>query len=175
VARVQVKAADVKKSAATWDKVYAHFAAAQKAAEGSKSERTQAREDSRADLIVSPPNPDSTHLMANQVQIIWGNALYDQSQIWAGVGLDGWKVMVEDAQARFLLATCKEADVHDAMRSHIQAADLDLPPDDAPAAAEAEKPLDKKPAAAAAATGADKAEGGAKGLPALKGKKRGKA
>ena len=110
------------------------------------------------------------------MQIIWGNALYDQSQIWAGVGLDGWKDMVADAKARFLSATCKESDINDALRNHIKAEDLDVPPE--PEAEGAAKPASKT-TDAAEATGAKKGgEGakkeGAKGLPALKKKKGGK-
>ena len=159
---VQVKAADVKKSAGVWDKVYKQFTAAEAAASGQKADKTQEREDARADAVVSPPFTDETHLMDNQVQIIWGNALYDQSQIWAGVGLDGWQAMVEDAKKRFIAATCKEADVIDALRSHIKADELDLPPAPEPPAPPAPVPEKKPPA--------EKKEG-AKGLPALKKKK----
>jgi uncharacterized protein GlcG (DUF336 family) len=167
VLSLQVKAADVKKTVATWGKVYEQFGKAQKAAMGTKSAKTQEREASRADLVVSPPNQDETHLMSNQVQIIWGNALYDQSQIWAGVGLDGWKDMVDDAKARFIGATCKESDVNDALRNHIQSEDLDLPPEQKPV------PPPAPPLIAEKKSVAEKKEG-AKGLPALKKKKSGK-
>ena len=165
---MQVQSADVKKSGDIWSQVYEYFAKAEKAAEGQKEARTQEREDSRADVVVSPPFNDQTHLIENQVQIIWGNALYDQSQIWAGVGLDGWKQMVDDAKKRFISATCKESDVIDALRNHIGAEGLDLPPEEKADEKDKvpEKVPEKKPASA------EKSEGGAKGLPALKKKKK---
>jgi hypothetical protein len=156
---------DVKKSEATWKLVYKYFDKAQQAASGEKTDKTKKREESRTDSIVSSPRPDETHLIQNQVQIIWGNALYDQSQIWAGVGLDGWKAMVEDARSRFLRADCKESDVLDALRNHICADELDLPVEEKPQPAAAAPPAEKK--------AEKKAEKGAKGLPMLKKKKGG--
>jgi hypothetical protein len=61
--------------------VYDMFKKAETAAAGNKAEKTKEREASRADLVVSQPYPDETHLLKNQVKIIWGNALYDQSQV----------------------------------------------------------------------------------------------
>jgi hypothetical protein len=78
---LQVTKEDVMKSKETWEKVYEMFKQAEAAAAGSKSELTKEREASRADLVVSQPYPDETHLLKNQVKIIWGNALYDQSQV----------------------------------------------------------------------------------------------
>jgi hypothetical protein len=161
---LQVKKEDVQRSEKTWAKVYEMFRRAEAAAAGEKSEKTKEREASRAEYVVSQPYPDETHLMKNQVKIIWGNALYDQSQIWAGLGLAGWKEMVTDARAHFLDATCKERDVLEALRNHIRSDELDLPEEEKPAAA---------PAAEASGDGGDKkAETGAKGLPSLKGKKK---
>ena len=164
---MQITADDVRKSEKAWGTVYDYFKQAQEAARGEKGAKTAEREASRAALIVSPPNPDETHLLQNQVQIIWGNALYDQSQIWAGVGMDGWKAMVDDAKQRFLGASCKEADVNDALRNHIQADELDLPLE--------EKPQPPAPAPVPEKKTAEKGGGGAKGLPALKKKKGGGA
>jgi hypothetical protein len=178
---VQVTKEAVEKSKPIWDKVYASFKRAEEAASGSKAEKTEQREAARADLVSSPPATDETHLMANQVKIIWGNALYDQSQIWAGVGLDGWKDMVEDARTRFISATCKESDVVEAMRNHICAEQLDLPILDkvpakvpAKAAAQANAPTPAKvaePAKTAADGKAASKDAPRGGLPALKGKK----
>lgn len=78
---LQVSKDDVKKSKKTWDKVYEMFKKAEVAASGDKSDKTKEREAARADLAVSTPYPDDTHLLKNQVKIIWGNALYDQSQV----------------------------------------------------------------------------------------------
>lgn len=164
---VQVKKADVEKSRKAWDKVYAQFKAAEQVAAGEKTDKTKEREAARAEYVVSPPFTDETHLLPNQVKIIWGNALYDQSQIWAGVGLSGWKEMVEDAKARFLSATCKEKDVLEALRNHINAGDLDLPAEEKP-----EEPLAPAPAKALESEAAGGKEDGPKGLPALKGKKK---
>lgn len=163
---VQVKKGDVEKSRKAWDKVFAQFKAAEAVAEGEKTEKTKEREAARTDAVVSPPFTDETHLLPNQVKIIWGNALYDQSQIWAGVGLAGWKEMVEDAKSRFLSATCKEKDVLEALRNHINASELDLPAE--------EKVEEKEVPAAKPAEGEAAAakEAAPKGLPALKGKKK---
>eukprot|EP00892_Ulva_mutabilis_P001101 jgi/Ulvmu1/10992/UM007_0172.1 len=163
-----VKKGDVEKSKKAWEKVYAQFKAAESAAAGEKTEKTQEREAQRADYVVSQPFTDETHLLPNQVKIIWGNALYDQSQIWAGVGLPGWQEMVEDAKARFLSATCKEKDVLDALRNHIRADELDLPPEEKPE----EKPAEKVAPAAPAEAEAGAKQAGVKGLPSLKGKKK---
>lgn len=164
-----MKKGDVERSKKAWDKVYAQFKAAEQVAAGEKTDKTKEREAARAEYVVSPPYTDETHLLPNQVKIIWGNALYDQSQIWAGVGLPGWKDMVEDAKARFLSATCKERDVMEALRNHINASELDLPPEEKPV----EKPV---PAPAPLPIKAPEAEGGKDaaplGLPALKGKKK---
>lgn len=165
---VQVKKNDVEKSRKAWDKVYSQFKAAEQVAVGEKTAKTQEREAARADYVVSQPFTDETHLLPNQVKIIWGNALYDQSQIWAGVGLQGWKEMVEDAKARFLSATCKEKDVLEALRNHIKADELELPPEPKPEEAPAAK-VEEKPAEAEAAPAKEAAP---KGLPALKGKKK---
>lgn len=164
---VQVKKGDVEKSRKAWDKVYAQFKAAEAVAEGEKTEKTKEREAARTDVVVSPPFTDETHLLPNQVKIIWGNALYDQSQIWAGVGLSGWKEMVEDAKSRFLSATCKEKDVLEALRNHINASELDLPVEEKVEEKEATPPA--KPAEGEATAAKEPAP---KGLPALKGKKK---
>jgi hypothetical protein len=158
---------DVKRSEGSWKLVYEYFDKAQQASSGDKAEKTKEREEQRAEAIVSSPRSDETHLIQNQVQIIWGNALYDQSQIWAGVGLDGWKAMVEDARSRFLRAACKDSDVLDALRNHICGDELDLPIEEKPQTpvAPSPPPAEKKPE--------KKAEKGAKGLPTLKKKKGG--
>lgn len=162
--------------------MYDTFAQASEVCSKEKLDITKEREAARADDIVSPDMPDLTHLLPHQVQIMWGNALYDQSQLWAGLELDGWKDMVREAQRRFTEATCNEKDVMQALRNHLKAGELDLPEPVVEAAKDEAKakvpeptgePEEAKAAAAAAAATAEAeaAKKPAKGLPSLAARK----
>ena len=86
---------------------------------------------------------------------MWGNALYEQSQMRAATGAkeEEWRGPLDAATTKFRDAGCPEADVITALRAHVKAADLDLPAEE-----EAEVKEEKKTEA--------------KGLPSLDSKKK---
>jgi hypothetical protein len=59
--------------------------------------------------------------------VMWGNLMYEYSQILAAVKED-WRPTLDHAVANFRAAGCPEEDITSALRAHTQAASLDLPP-----------------------------------------------
>ena len=58
---------------------------------------------------------------------MWGNLLYEYSQILAAVDRP-WRDILDEATANFCKAGCPEADIRNALGAHSRAAELDLPP-----------------------------------------------
>jgi ribosome recycling factor len=113
-----------------------------------------------------------------QTLIIWGNMLYEHSQLLAAAKLPGVKELAKQAEQKFKDAGCAAGDIRNALMNHIAKEEIEIPP-------EPEKPAGKDDAPAKDDTTASKAkedapaskakEGEAvKGLPAL-GKPKGKA
>ena len=61
-------------------------------------------------------------------QVMWGNLLYEASQIYAGAGRPDWRETLDAAVERFRSAGCPEPDIRAALGNHTQAEQLDLPP-----------------------------------------------
>lgn len=74
----------------------------------------------------SPPEEEAGP-WANVV-VMWGNALYEASQMRAAVGANDWRPLLDAAAQKFRDAGCPEADVVAALRAHVKAGELDLPP-----------------------------------------------
>ena len=72
--------------------------------------------------------PEDAGPWANII-VMWGNALYEQSQMRAATGAkeEEWRGPLDAATAKFRDAGCPEADVITALRAHVKAAALDLP------------------------------------------------
>ena len=65
------------------------------------------------------------------IMVMWGNALYEASQMHAAVNLaneKAWRPLLDSAVAKFRDAGCPEADITAALRAHLAAEKLDLPP-----------------------------------------------
>ena len=74
----------------------------------------------------APAEPDEANAWANVV-VMWGNLLYEASQMRAAVGRE-WRGALDDAVAKFRAAGCPEPDIRQALANHTQAEHLDLPP-----------------------------------------------
>lgn len=89
------------------------------------------REEGEAVQEGQPPPQDENNMWAHCL-VMWGNLLYEYSQILAAVEAD-WKPVLDKAVSNFRGAGCPEDDITAALRAHTQAAHLDLPPADAAA------------------------------------------
>ncbi|KAK9834855.1 hypothetical protein WJX81_004062 [Elliptochloris bilobata] len=114
----------------------------------------------------APVEPEEVNHWAN-VTVMWGNLLYEASQMRAAVGRE-WRPALDEAVAKFRAAGCPEPDIRQALANHTQAAHIDLPP------LEPEKPAEK-PVEKPAANGRPEGEEGPKGIPALPNKPKKKA
>jgi len=61
------------------------------------------------------------------VVVMWGNLLYEASQMRAAVGRP-WRPALDAAVAKFRAAGCPEPDIRQALANHTQAEHLELPP-----------------------------------------------
>ena len=60
--------------------------------------------------------------------VMWGNLLYEASQMYAAGGAADWKDTLDAAVEKFRAAGCPEPDIQAALRNHTEAEKLDLPP-----------------------------------------------
>lgn len=65
--------------------------------------------------------------------VMWGNLLYEASQMYAAAGRPDWKATLDNAADNFRAAGCPENDIRAALGNHTQAEHLDLPPLKVPA------------------------------------------
>mmetsp|Transcript_5803 Transcript_5803/g.16302 ORF Transcript_5803/g.16302 Transcript_5803/m.16302 type:complete len:613 (-) Transcript_5803:272-2110(-) len=78
-----------------------------------------------------------------QALVMWGNVLYEQSQVRATVGKE-WKPLLDEAVRKFNEAGCQKADIRTALLNHLKKDEIDIPPELQPE----EKPVEpEKPAA----------------------------
>ena len=64
-------------------------------------------------------------------QVMWGNLLYELSQMRAAVGQE-WRPLLDEATAKFRAAGCPEADIRQALSQHTMKEDIDLGPEPEP-------------------------------------------
>eukprot|EP00879_Flechtneria_rotunda_P012905 GHRR01013478.1.p1 GENE.GHRR01013478.1~~GHRR01013478.1.p1 ORF type:complete len:187 (+),score=119.38 GHRR01013478.1:340-900(+) len=69
--------------------------------------------------------------LSGHAQVVYGNSLYEWSQILAAVGQE-WRPVLDDAVARFKDAGCADTDIRNALKNHTQVDQLDLGPDPEP-------------------------------------------
>jgi len=74
----------------------------------------------------APADPDEVNPWANVV-VMWGNLLYEASQMRAAVDRP-WRPALDAAVAKFRAAGCPEPDIRQALANHTQAEHLELPP-----------------------------------------------
>eukprot|EP01026_Neomeris_dumetosa_P075524 TRINITY_DN7992_c0_g1_i1.p1 TRINITY_DN7992_c0_g1~~TRINITY_DN7992_c0_g1_i1.p1 ORF type:complete len:638 (-),score=123.75 TRINITY_DN7992_c0_g1_i1:253-2166(-) len=73
----------------------------------------------------------------NQLLVMWGNMLYEQSQLRAAIELD-WREKLESATEKFRIAGCAVKDIRQALANHVKGEEIELPPlDETPSIAEA--------------------------------------
>lgn len=60
--------------------------------------------------------------------VMWGNLLYEASQMYAAAGREDWKATLDQAVENFRAAGCPENDIRTALGNHTQVEHLDLPP-----------------------------------------------
>lgn len=113
-----------------------------------------------------PPNPEEDINFYAQSLVLIGNLLYEQSQITAAVGQDGWKDMVEKAAKLFKQAGCVQSDIKAALTSHIKHDEIDIPQDEPEEAK-------KEAAVEDGASKSEQAKEPVKGLPSLAPKAKG--
>ena len=72
--------------------------------------------------------PEEEHNPWAHCMVMWGNLLYEASQMYAAGGNKEWKDTLDAAVEKFRAAGCPEADIQAALRNHTEADQLDLPP-----------------------------------------------
>ena len=119
--------------------------------------------------LASPPS---------NMLIMWGNALYEWSQVLAAINKSEWRAVLDTATEKFRASGAAETDIRAALKNHTRVADLNLGPDPEPEPAPAPAAAAAAAAPAAAAPASADAEAGkaapeqAKGLPSLEVKKK---
>jgi len=92
--------------------------------------------DTKTESSAKEENPDEPGLKTHAL-VMWGNVIFEQSQILAATGGD-WKPSLDEAIAKFKEAGCNEKDINQALKTHFKADELDIP--------ELETEEDKQPA-----------------------------
>ena len=72
--------------------------------------------------------PEEEHNPWAHCMVMWGNLLYEASQMYAAGGAQDWKDSLDAAVEKFRAAGCPEPDIQAALRNHTEAEKLDLPP-----------------------------------------------
>ena len=72
--------------------------------------------------------PEEEHNPWAHCMVMWGNLLYEASQMYAAGGNKDWKDSLDAAVEKFRAAGCPEPDIQAALRNHTEADQLDLPP-----------------------------------------------
>ena len=72
--------------------------------------------------------PEEEHNPWAHCMVMWGNLLYEASQMYAVGGAADWKDSLDAAVEKFRAAGCPEPDIQAALRNHTEAEKLDLPP-----------------------------------------------
>ncbi|KAF8067116.1 CLMP1 [Scenedesmus sp. PABB004] len=133
-ALARLKAADVDSAAPhmdaahTWYKQAAEAAAAAESAH--KAEAAAKAGDGDADkapaaAAASAGGAGGDMSLAGHAQVLYGNSLYEWSQVLAAVGKE-WRALLDQAVDCFKAAGCAQADIRAALKNHSQAEHLDL-------------------------------------------------
>ena len=64
-------------------------------------------------------------------QVMWGNLLYELSQMKAAVG-EEWHPLLDEATNKFRIAGCPESDIRGALSGHTMKDEIDLGPEPEP-------------------------------------------
>eukprot|EP00191_Tetraselmis_sp_GSL018_P019770 CAMPEP_0177592292 /NCGR_PEP_ID=MMETSP0419_2-20121207/8478_1 /TAXON_ID=582737 /ORGANISM="Tetraselmis sp., Strain GSL018" /LENGTH=632 /DNA_ID=CAMNT_0019083141 /DNA_START=169 /DNA_END=2066 /DNA_ORIENTATION=- len=67
-----------------------------------------------------------------QALVMWGNVLYEQSQVRAAVGGKNWKELIDEAVAKFNEAGCQQSDIRTALLNHLKKDEIEIPPEPEP-------------------------------------------
>jgi len=103
------------------------FEKAEAAVPADERNRKQPLQPADGSPITEEPGP-----WAN-IMVMWGNALYEASQLFACVNLGNekqWRPLLDSAVSKFRDAGCPEVDIQAALRAHLAAEKLDLEPVD---------------------------------------------
>ena len=93
------------------------------ALEGLEGEDAHTREKTTVDPVVTVtpepagPEDEGDVSLRSQALIMWGNVMYEQSQIAAGRD-EEWRELLDRAVDKFHEANCSKADVENALRTH---------------------------------------------------------
>ncbi|WIA12548.1 hypothetical protein OEZ85_006209 [Tetradesmus obliquus] len=182
-ALTKIKAADVEAAKAHMDTAHTWYKKAHEAAVALEQQRkaeadAKQKEEGGDAAAAAPKQPDAAAngaagepmALPAHAQVMYGNSLYEWSQVLAAVGGE-WRGLLDEAVACFKDAGCAEPDIRTALKNHTQAEQLDLGPDPEP---------EQQPAAAAAAAAQQQQQHKpvppeAKGLPKLERKPKEKA
>ncbi|EPS58441.1 hypothetical protein M569_16373, partial [Genlisea aurea] len=66
----------------------------------------------------SDPPAEDAAVMRSQIQLFWGNMLFERSQMECRLGLSGWKRNLDVAAEQFRLAGASESDIETVMKNH---------------------------------------------------------
>jgi len=176
-----IDGAALKKASPLLEQAWAAFKAAEAAvpeAERGRKQVIPGGPDGAGDASAAAASPAAApagdaNAWANVV-VMWGNALFEASQLAAAAagqeggskGKEGgeaaWRAPLDEAVSKFREAGCPEDDITAALRSHLRAGELGLPPVE-------EKKEEKGEATAKADGGGEKKKGGLPALPKKKG------
>eukprot|EP01023_Acetabularia_acetabulum_P059265 TRINITY_DN7122_c0_g1_i3.p1 TRINITY_DN7122_c0_g1~~TRINITY_DN7122_c0_g1_i3.p1 ORF type:complete len:648 (-),score=155.21 TRINITY_DN7122_c0_g1_i3:1332-3275(-) len=65
--------------------------------------------------------------LQNQLLVMWGNMLYEQSQLQSAIGKD-WRDKLDSATDKFKSAGCAIKDIRQALANHFKGDEIELPP-----------------------------------------------
>jgi hypothetical protein len=140
-----IDVAGLKKAAPLFEAAWAAFAEAEAAVpeadrgrkqvfpnadeDGGKGAAAAAAADGDGDAATPPPAAVGDANAWANVVVMWGNALFEASQLLAAAkeGEAAWKAPLDAAVAKFREAGCPEVDITAALRSHLRASELGLP------------------------------------------------
>jgi hypothetical protein len=111
-----------------------------------KQDKQQGSDTSTSSKEAAADGQQPAMTISSHARIMYGNQLYEWSQMLAAVGQD-WRPVLDEAVNCFKEAGCNEADIRGALKNHTQVDKLDLGPDPEPeqpaTPAEADKPQHK--------------------------------
>mmetsp|Transcript_7816 Transcript_7816/g.14800 ORF Transcript_7816/g.14800 Transcript_7816/m.14800 type:complete len:667 (-) Transcript_7816:369-2369(-) len=111
-----------------------------------KTKKEEPESKKEGDAAAAPTQPDE-QLVRSQVLVMWGNVLYEQSQVRAQQGKE-WEALLDEAVAKFREAKCSEDDINGALLLHAGKKGKEEPKEDAkketPTEAKKEAPKETK-------------------------------
>jgi hypothetical protein len=92
-----------------------------KAEAAAKQQKAANGDASAADAGTPEPSlPQQDMTISGHAQVMWGNNLYEWSQMLAAVGKTEWRTVLDEGVELFKKAGCSETDIRGALKNHSQ-------------------------------------------------------